>query len=212
MVGETMMQAAHIGCRGLHTEKQLSAQRERAAQHTRVRAIRDEPAQIVRHRFIAVPKKSILNRQHLLGELLSTIGKDEGLHDLVRALNDAMDSVVAPEPLELVLRHVALTAHYLHGIIDHTPAILRAEDFRYGGLNHDVFITSVEHARHHVKGRVESVGVGRHACDSLLDELEICKRTSELVPRLDPLDALIHRLLRASGNAGRKRAAAVIKT
>ncbi len=168
-----------------------------------VKAPDEDARDVLRERLLVVPLDRVEHAEHVLGELLAAVGEDEGLHDLVRALHDAVDAVVAPEAVELVLGHVALAAHDLHRSVDDDPALLGAEVLARRRLDHDVGVVAVQHAARHVEHRVHRERRRVHERDALLDEFKVGERAVELVARLDPLRRLLGSLLGRARDAGR---------
>ena len=115
------------------------------------------------------------------------------MHDLRRALEDAVDAHVAQDLLD---RHaaqaaglqgrgglVAAAAADLHELVDHAPAHLGAVELGDGGLDAYVVALLVRQPAGHVEHGLEAVS-GRG------DERDALRRLVVLADRLAPLDAL----------------------
>ena len=163
------------------------------------------------HRGAEVLGRVLLHAEHPLAELLGAVGEDEGVHHLVGALDDDVDAAVAPRTLDMILRHVALAAHHLDGVVGGAVAELAAEHLADRGLEHDVLVMAVEEAGGHEEHRLHGVRVRRHARELLLDEVELADRAVELEAVLGPLGGLLVRELRRAQHAGAERAAAVVE-
>ena len=104
------------------------------------------------------------------------------MHDLGRALKDAVDAHVAQSLLdrhgllatrvERLGRLVAAAAAYLHELVDDGPAHLRAEQLRERGLDADVVLLVVGKTARDIQHRLEAEGARGDVGDLLGDGVE----------------------------------------
>src|SRR5262245_48595649 len=78
------------------------------------------------------PRVRPWSEPHLLG--------DDLLHDLGGAAADGHEAIVAEEPLDGVLAHVAVAAVELHAVVGHALGHVRGEELHHGDLAHRVLV------------------------------------------------------------------------
>src|SRR6202042_2762134 len=125
--------------------------------------------------------------------LVHRLSRDDQVHDLRRAFEDAVDAHVAhglldryaaqPARLQGPNGLIAATAAHLHELVDDAPAHLRAVELRDDGLYPDVVALLVREATGHVEHGLQTER-GRG------DERDVLRHLVVLADRLAPLDAL----------------------